>query len=74
MYWYRLRSLRSESNVPNATVMMVENAERFGLAQLHQLAWAGGKRRTSVLLYFHAVAPNARDETSKRLKILESIQ
>lgn len=55
-------------NVPNATVMMVENAERFGLAQLHQLRGRVGRGgHQSFCIFMHTID---NQKTQKRLEIL----
>lgn len=57
-------------NVPNAAVMIVENAERFGLAQLHQLRGRVGRGKYKS--YCILIADIKNDIIRKRMEIMES--
>ncbi len=58
-------------DVPDATVMLVEHAERFGLSQLHQLRGRVGRgTRTSVCLLM--VGEEQGEEAAARLSVMES--
>jgi ATP-dependent DNA helicase RecG len=57
-------------DIPNATVMVVENAERFGLAQLHQLRGRIGRGVQES--YFILLSDPGTEEAAERLKAIEN--
>jgi ATP-dependent DNA helicase RecG len=60
-------------DVPNATVMLVENAERFGLAQLHQLRGRIGRgEHASFCILFDESTPDNEDARARLLAMVRT--
>jgi len=64
-------------DVPNASLMVIENAERFGLAQLHQLrgrVGRGSHESNCVLLYKNPLSQRARDRLAVMRKTTDGFE